>query len=78
LFVDFLPKLLTAKLAKTAQRLQRKTATVNSGPRGRLFAGQVETFYCCRSAGIGTGILKLVAATPIPFWQPFGGNVHAV
>jgi len=34
--------------------------------------------YCWRSAGIGTGILKVVAATPIPFWHPFGGNVQAV
>jgi len=29
--------------------------------------------YCKRSAGIGTGMLNVLAATPIPPWQVLGG-----
>src|SRR5690349_16122792 len=32
--------------------------------------------YCCRRAGIGMGILKVLAATPIPPSQVLGGVVQ--
>ena len=42
------------------------------------FAGlRAWEIHCCRNAGIGTGILNVVAAVPIPFWHPLGGNVQA-
>jgi len=34
--------------------------------------------YCKRSGGIGTGMLSVLAATPIPPWQVFGGKVQPV
>lgn len=32
----------------------------------------------CRKAGMGMGMLKAVAAPPIPFWHVSGGNVQPV